>query len=42
MKTGWKYLLLALGAFTGLGIETLYAFLNGERRWSTSRKLSIR
>jgi len=26
-KAGWKYLLLALGAFAGLGIEALYAFV---------------
>ena len=25
-EAGWKYLLLALGAFAGLGIEALYAF----------------
>ena len=26
-EAGWKYLLLALGAFAGLGMEMLYAFL---------------
>ena len=46
-EAGWKYLLLALGAFTGLGLEFLYAFLlepmiYGKQlnEWTTSQIIS--
>ena len=46
-EAGWKYLLLAFGAFIGLGLEALYAFLlepmiygKQMNEWTTSHTIS--